>query len=153
MQPYELIAETVRPLGPKLSLSETVFPIADLIPLLERYAYEFQRNVGPKTWVIDIFLDLRVPYDSIFPVLEGMWFEEQAPFRGKAKAVVARDLVYVAQRWFHDSLRAAGEVFGGEVNKGSVVEALEIVAGSGDVGGEVKEDCRVLVRSVERLTR
>ena len=152
-QPYEAVAEGVRSLGSRLGLSENTFPIADLLPMLERYAFEYQRGVGPSTWVIDTFLDLRVPYGSIFPVLESMYYNDDMPFRGRNKRHVADDMLYVAQRWFQESSRGGErKLFGGEADVADMQETLKELMQNGLEAGK-QEECRDLIRRIDHLLR
>ena len=147
--PYEAIAEEVRRLGQRLSLSETHFPIPVLLPLLERYAFEFQRGVGPATWVVDVFLDLGVPAENLFAVLEEKLWSEEAPFIGRNRGIIANHVLYVAQRWFEETSRS-GIIFGSEEN---VEGVLEVLRSLGDRGLE-KEGviaCEELRITVDRL--
>ncbi|KAI9841963.1 MAG: hypothetical protein M1837_000283 [Sclerophora amabilis] len=127
VQPYEAVAEKVRTLGNRLNLSESTFPIPILLPMLERYAYENQRDVGPPQWVIETFLDVRVPFETLLPILEGMFYNDEAPFRGRNRRVIANDIVYVCQKWYADSLRSGGRLFGGESTAAAISQTLQVV--------------------------
>ncbi|KAL4865547.1 hypothetical protein BDV12DRAFT_148286 [Aspergillus spectabilis] len=130
-QPYEAIIDKVRSLGSRLRMSETVFPIPTLIPMLERYALEHQRNVGPPTWVIDTFFDLGVAHETIYSVLESMYYTDEAPFHGANRRIIARDLLYTIEHWFHDTVRLGGVVFGSDVIAERVVEMLVLLQQGG----------------------
>ncbi|MCJ1288076.1 hypothetical protein MMC26_007429 [Xylographa opegraphella] len=149
--PYEVVADTVRSLGTRLGLSESTFPIADLIPLLERYAFESQRGIGPTSWVVDTFLALQVPYEILFNVLEGMLYNDEAPFHGANKKIIAGDMLYVAQQWFAETART-GRVLGSEANAGAISSTLGTLMTNGLVGQQV-EDCRELRRNIEQSLR
>lgn len=131
LQPYEAVIDRVRTLGSRLRLSETTFPISELLPLLSRYAFENQRGVGPETWVIDLFMDLQVPFETLYTVLESMFYNAEAPFTGANIKYVANDMLYLLQRWFQDSMRAGGSgapIFGSEEAAQSVLELLPLLA-------------------------
>ncbi|KAL5340402.1 Non-repetitive/WGA-negative nucleoporin C-terminal-domain-containing protein [Aspergillus crustosus] len=130
-QPYEAVIDKVRSLGSRLRMSETIFPIPTLIPMLERYALEHQRNVGPPTWVIDTFFDLGVPHETIYSVLESMYYTDEAPFHGSNRRIIARDLLYTIEHWFHDTVRLGGVVFGSDVIAERVVEMLVLLQQGG----------------------
>ncbi|KAL4876668.1 Non-repetitive/WGA-negative nucleoporin C-terminal-domain-containing protein [Aspergillus karnatakaensis] len=130
-QPYEAVIDKVRSLGSRLRMSETVFPIPTLIPMLERYALEHQRNVGPPTWVIDTFFDLGVPHETIYSVLESMYYTDEAPFHGANRRIIARDLLYTIEHWFHDTVRLGGVVFGSDVIAERVLEMLVLLQQGG----------------------
>ena len=139
-------------LGSRVSLSELTFPIPDLVPLLERYAFEYQRGVGPDHWVMDTFLDLQVPFEALFNVLEGMVYNDEAPFHGPNRRVIARDMLYVAQRWYNQTARSS-QALGGTVNAETVVMALATLMGNGLLVGEEVEACRELRASIEMSMR
>ena len=114
IEPFEAIAEEVRSLGSKLRVSETTFPVQNLLPILEKYSFEQQRNVAPAHWVVDVFLTLEITYERLFEVLEMMFFSGDPPFVGSNRKYIASDMVYVAGKWFHDSTRAGTVIFGSE---------------------------------------
>lgn len=124
-QPYEAIIETIRSLAQRLNLSETMFPVSDLVPMLERYAVEFQNGVGPETWVMDTLIDVGVPFESIYPVLEVMFYNDEAPFQGKNRRYIANDIVYVVKLWLQDRRRGTGEVLGGAANAATISATLQ----------------------------
>ena len=138
----------MRSLGNRLALSEFTFPIADLVPLLERYAFESQHGVGVDTWVVDTFLDLQVPHETLFSVLEGMLYNDEAPFHGANRRVIAGDMLYVARRWYGETART-GRVLGSEANVAGVLAALGTLMANGLVGQQA-EDCRELRSMIEQ---
>ena len=153
IQPYEAIVEKLRELGSRLNLSETAFPIPDLVPMVEAYAYLNQRNVGSPTWVMDLFLDLRIPYESIFPVLEAMFYNDEAPFHGnQGRVVIGNDMVYIAQRWYQDSSRGTGRLFGSETNALAISQTLEMLERNG-LDAERVEACQVLRARIDQAFR
>lgn len=130
-QPYEAVVDKIRSLGSRLRMSETIFPIPTLLPMLERYALEHQRNVGPPTWVVDTFFDLGVAHETIYSVLESMYYTDEAPFHGANRKIIARDLLYTIEHWFHDTVRLGGIVFGSDIIAERVVEMLILIQQGG----------------------
>lgn len=151
---------------------------AILLPMLSRYAFEFQRNIGPATWVIDTFLDLSVPHESLLTVLEAMFYADEVPFRGRNRRYIARDIVHVIKLWFTQStgmlgigmnggadslgmslgMSGGGErMFGSEENAGAVVELLRAVTDEDPLAMGVerneREEWRVLRMRVEAALR
>lgn len=143
-QPYEGISAKIRSLGPRLNLSETTFPIADLVPMLKQYAFEYQNGVGPETWVTDALIDIGVPFESLFPILESMYYSEEAPFQGRNRRHIAVELVHVAQRWYESTIRGPGLELGGEENAAAVDQTLRTVLQSEGLDKEKAEVCMVL---------
>ncbi|KAH0608129.1 uncharacterized protein H6S33_002181 [Morchella sextelata] len=109
VQPFELVADTVRRLGARFSLSEYIFPPNDLVPLLEIYAYENQRDVGPPTWVVDTLSEAGIANETILRILDEMFWRDEVPFKGTARRRLVRDAVFVAEKWFAAAVRRGGE--------------------------------------------
>jgi nuclear pore complex protein Nup155 len=137
--PYEAVVTAIRALAHRLNLSESTFPPTILIPMLEKYAYEFQRDVGPRTWVADLFIDVGVPYETIVQVLEGMIYNDEMPFQGRNRSVIAREMLHVIRRWVGDCVRNNERLFGGEEVATSVASVLDMLTRNGLVGEEVNE--------------
>ncbi|KAL9099539.1 MAG: hypothetical protein Q9163_004978 [Psora crenata] len=151
-QPYEAVIEKVRSLGTRLNLSETMFPVSDLLPMLERYAFEFQNSVGPESWVIDTLIDIGVPYETIFAVLESMFYNDEAPFQGRNRRYIAADIVHVVRLWFQESSRGKVRVLGGEESAAAVSQCLLMLQQSG-LDARKGEECRELRFRIEQLLR
>lgn len=131
--PHEAVIEKVRSLGSRLRMSETVFPVRELVPLLERYSLEHQyhRQLNRTHWVIDLFLDLGVPHESLYGVLEAMFYTDEAPFHGSNRRIIAADLLYLLDAWFMESARPGGTVFGSDVMADRVSETLLLLQQGG----------------------
>ncbi|SLM38948.1 hypothetical protein LPUS_09355, partial [Lasallia pustulata] len=82
--PFEAISDGMRSLGSRLKVSETIFPVHTLLPILLRYSHDHQRNVAPAHWVVDIFLSLSILYERLFDVLEAMFYAQEPPFIASA---------------------------------------------------------------------
>ncbi|KAG8531679.1 uncharacterized protein KY384_003311 [Bacidia gigantensis] len=152
-KPYEVVIEKARSLGTRLNLSETMFPIPDLLPMLERYAYTQQRDQGPETWVVDTLVEIGVPHESLFPVLEGMFYNDEQPFHGRNRRVIANDIVYVVKLWFQETTRGKGKVLGGEQNMAAVSQTLLMLQQNGGLEGSRAEECAGLRVRIEHLLR
>jgi nuclear pore complex protein Nup155 len=152
IEPYEAVANIVRTLGKRLNLSESTFPVSSLILLLERYAFEFQRGVGSPHWVADLFLDLQVPNESIFFALETIFYANEAPFRGSNRKAIANDMLHVAQRWFHDTSRGKGTLFGSESNAAAMLTTLQTMMQNGLTQDKI-EECQALRLRIDYLMR
>ena len=126
--------------------------LADLLPMLERYAFEFQRNVGPAHWVIDVFLDLQVPYDVILSVLERMFYNDEAPFQGRNRKHIADDILYICRRWYEDTIRTVQQPFGGHETVAAVSQLLRLVTENG-IDPDKREECATLRQRLEQFLR
>lgn len=129
--PYEAVIEKIRSLAGRLRMSEVIFPVPILLPMLERYALEHQLGVGPETWVIDLFLDLQVTHDSLYTVLESLFYNDEVPFHGKNRRFIGKDLLYLIMRWCQDTSRIGGGVFGSDALAARVSEMLLLLQQSG----------------------
>ena len=140
-------------MGTRLHLSEATFPVSSLIPLIKRYQFEHQRGVGPSTWVVEIFIDLGVPYEDIFAVLETMLYNDEAPFMGNNRGYIAGDMLFVATKWFADTCRGAGKIFGSDEQATAVLESLQTVMTAGGLSREKVEDCQALRLRITQMVR
>ena len=121
--------------------------------MLERYSFDYQRGVGPTSWVVDTFLDVGVPYEVLFAVLEGMFYNDEAPFQGKNRKYIANDMLYVAERWFRESSRGnVGKVLAGESNAMAVLQTLQMLQVNGLDGKEL-EECQTLCMRIDQIFR
>jgi nuclear pore complex protein Nup155 len=153
-QPYEVVAEKIRSLGARLRLSESIFPVPILLPMLEKYAFEYQRGVGPVAWVIDIFLELQVGCEKIFDVLESMWYANETPFYGRNRAIISNHLIIVIEQWLHDTVKGGGLIFESEAGAVRVDQTLQMLLQTGASAGLDEmgiERCRLLRERIAQL--
>jgi nuclear pore complex protein Nup155 len=175
--PWETIAERVRSMGVRLQLSEVTFPIHVVLPLIAKYHVEqvlgesgmgtgiegggSGRNpqvVGPvPTWVVDIFISLGVPFETLVTVLEGLLYGNEAPWTGRShRGIIGSWMVYVVRKWFEESLTAGaagGVVFGGDENALAVLQTLRGVENSGVLSMDSADAARVLRARIEGTLR
>ena len=128
-----------------------MFPVADMVPILERYAVEFQNGVGPETWVMDTCIDVGLPFESLFSVLESMFYNDEVPFQGRNRRHIANELVYVVTLWSQESTRGAGKILGGEETAAGVSQALQAVQPTLDA--RRGEECQMLRMRIEHVLR
>jgi nuclear pore complex protein Nup155 len=153
-QPFELVAEKIRTLGGRLRVSESIFPIPLLLPMLEKYAIEYQRGVASSTWVIDLFLELQVGCEKLFDVLESMWYANEAPFYGKNRGILGNDLIYVIEQWLHETIKGGGIIFDSEAGAVRVDQMLQTLLQTGAEGGldEARtQRCRLLRERIAQV--
>ncbi|EEP77581.1 conserved hypothetical protein [Uncinocarpus reesii 1704] len=147
--PYEAVIEKVRTLANRLRMSEITFPVPILLPMLEKYVLERQLGVGPQTWVIDLFLDLQVAHETLYTILESMFYNDEVPFQGRNRVYIGNDLVYLISRWYQETVRIGGGVFGSHVLANRVSEMLLLIQQSGG-DREIIEVCRDLRMRIEQ---
>ena len=128
-----------------------MFPISDLVPLLERYAFEFQNGVGPEHWVLDTLIDIGVPFESLYAILEAMFYNDEAPFHGKNRRYIANEILYVVGLWSRDFARGAGEILGGESSAATISATL--LALQPMLGAQKSEECQMLRLRIEHMLR
>lgn len=151
--PFEAVAEKVRNLGGRLRMSEIVFPIPIILPLLERYSLEHQRGVAPATWIVDLFFDLGVAHESLYGVLESMFYIDEAPFHGANRKYIAKDLLYVVEQWFRDTVRLGGAVFGSDVVAERICETLLLLLQTSAIPPDMLQHAQDLRRKIEEILR
>ncbi|WEW59573.1 hypothetical protein PRK78_005047 [Emydomyces testavorans] len=150
--PYEAVIEKIRSLANRLRMSEVAFPVQILLPMLERYVLERQLGVGPQTWVIDLFLDLQVAHETLYTILESMFYNDEVPFQGRNRMYIGNDLIYLISRWYHDTVRIGGGVFGSDALASRISELLLLIQQSGG-DREAVEFCRDLRMRIEQSLR
>lgn len=153
-QPYEVIAEKIRTLGNRLRLTESIFAISLLLPMLERYAYVYQRDVGPSTWIIDLFLELQMGCEKLFDVLESMWYANEAPFQGRNRDSLGNDLIYVIEQWLHQTTKGGGIIFDSDAGAVRVDQMLQTLLQTGAQGGLDEagiQRCRLLRERIAQM--
>ena len=151
IQPYEAIIEKVRGLAQRLNLSETMFPVSVLIPMLKRYAFECQNGIGSETWVVDTLIDVGVPFESLYSVLEHMFLAAEQPFQGKNMRYIANDIVYVVRLWLLDRTRGFGELQVSEANAAAISMQLQNLQPTLDA--RRMEECRMVRMKIEAILR
>jgi nuclear pore complex protein Nup155 len=150
--PYESVIERIRSLAGRLRMSEVTFPVPVLLPIVERYFIErkSQHGANSSTWIIDLFLDLDVAHETLYTALESLFYNDEVPFHGPNRRYVGQDLVYLIQRWFHEtSSRIGGVVFGSVALAGRVSEVLLLLQQSG-FDEDTVDLCRDLRMRIEQ---
>ncbi len=150
-QPYEVMISTIRELAYKLNKSDFTFPPEMLIRKLEAYRIEKQRDVSPKTWVMDLFIDVDISYERIVQVLESMIHEPVPPFNSiRNQKVILSDALYAIGKWYQDCVRHNQPLFAGA--ELWIDELLMILMKNGLDGNEMDEARELRVR-VDRQQR
>lgn len=154
IRPFEAVALKVRSLGQRLHTAEATFPVPILLPMLLRYALEYQNNAAPPTWVLDIFLELDVRPQPLLLVVEQMYYTNEQPFVGRNRRVLASDLVYLVQAWLLESERHGDSVvFGSEESAAGVEEILTSLVRSQDLDADKREAVEILRGRIAQAMR
>lgn len=114
----------VRDMSQRLSGSESTFSPYNMIPLLERYAIENQYQVGPRTWLPDLFIEVGFPFETIVAVLRDMWQNTTPPFTGPRKNVLAGHMVYAMEMWYQECVRTNTTLYGSNENADAINDIL-----------------------------
>lgn len=150
--PYEAVIEKVRSLALRLRMSDVAFPVKTLLPMLERYRLEHQKNDGPPTWVVDLFLELQVEPEVLYTVLESLFYNDEVPFHGANRKFIGNDLAYLISRWFNETSRLGGAAFGSDVIAARVSEMLLLLQQS-RLDKDVVQACRDMRVKLEQSFR
>ena len=152
--PWETVGEKVRELGRRLNVSDATFPIQALLPMLERYLMEPRENPPPATWVLNLFLDLEIPHETLLPVMEQMYYGNEHPFVGSNRKVLAGQMVYLLASWLRES-ESRGErvAFGSEENTSLVLDSLSSLLRGGELDSAARRDAENFSAVVQRSMR
>ena len=120
--------------------------------ILKRYAFTHQRGRGPPNWVVDVFIDLQVPYENIFSTLEFLLYNQETPFVGQNRHYIADDMLYVAEKWYRETARGLNALFGGDANATAMLDTLSNLPNFG-LSAERREDCQALRMRIDALLR
>lgn len=101
---------------------------------------------------MDTLIDVAVPFESLFPVLEGMFYNDEAPFQGRNRRYIANEIIHVVKLWFQASSRGTGKILGGETNAAAVSETLLMLQQSG-LEENKADECRGLRARIESVLR
>lgn len=147
------IIECLRSLGPRLTLAEFIFPVNDLLPMLKRYAFEYQQGIGPETWVVDVMVEIGVPFETLYTVLESMLYGEEAPFYGGRRRLVANDLLHLIQLWYRATARGNGTELGGRESAAAVEVTMDFMQQNNSISPDRMEEFRVLLGKIRAVLR
>jgi len=154
--PWEQVAETIRFIGRRVRNSDTIFCVPVLLQLLLQYDATEGHPMSDiaradddrwfSTWVIDVFLELRVPCESILATLETLWYERAGVFRDRNRRYITKWIVYTIEKWWEESQSLSPIPFGSEENAVGVENLLRTLLEDWnlDAGGQWEERTRVL---------
>ena len=138
-----------------MNKSLTNLLLAIVLPILLQYLSQNQPEYLGKTWPVDLFLELQIPYETLLAVLESLFYRHLEPnWSGRRHELIARLIVYVARIWMQQTAKGGGVYFGSEENARSVSEILRAVladqralpAAEQDVAREIRERVDRIIR-------
>lgn len=151
-KPFEAVINMVRDMAHRLNLSESTFSPAVLIPMIEKYALECQRDVGPQTWVVDLFIHVNFPFETILNILQTMFYNDVAPFSGRNRRILGDHMLYTIQQWYQECVRTNARLFGGEGNAQEISQLLVMLSQNG-LGKEEVDKALDLRNNIDRAFR
>jgi nuclear pore complex protein Nup155 len=120
--------------------------------MLLRYSYEHQRGLGAPTWVMDLFIEIGFPFETLLSVLEAMFYNDETPFEGRNRRIIGNNMVHVIRMWYLHCSRNNQRIFGGDESATTILQTLTMLTQNGLTGAEL-EDAKVLMRKIERELR
>lgn len=136
----------------RLGASENTFNAHLIIPLVERYALEHQREPGADAWVPDLFLDVGFPPETCVTIIQQIWYSNLAPFTGAGARVLASHIVRLVDGWYEECLSRNERAFGSEENAREIGELMVQVAESLPMGLE-RQNAEEVRRKIMRSYR
>ncbi|RKF83939.1 Nucleoporin NUP170 [Golovinomyces cichoracearum] len=150
--PYEAVITMVREMARRLSVSESTFSPRILIPMLERYAQEFQFQIGPRTWLPELFIEVGFTHETIVGVLQDMWYQSVAPFTDKRRRILSEHILYVIEKWYEECMRSNLRLFGSEEIADGVLKLLNVLVSS-ELSAQDSDVCAEMNRRIIRAYR
>lgn len=136
----------------RIGRSESTFSPRILIPMLEKYALEFQFQIGPRIWLPELFIEVGFTYENILSILQDMWYQNIAPFTDRRRRILSEHILYIIEQWYEECMRANGRLFGSDDIAKSIVELLDAFASS-NLSASDMEMCEEIKRRIMRACR
>ncbi|KAI6248804.1 Nucleoporin [Erysiphe necator] len=150
--PYEAVITMIRDMARRIGRSESTFSPRILIPMLEKYALEFQFQTGPRMWLPELFIEVGITYETILSTLQDMWYQNIAPFTDRRRNILAEHILYVIEQWYEECMRANGRLFGSDEIATSILELLDALVTS-NLSAQDRDLCEELKRRIMRAYR
>lgn len=150
---YEAISDLIRRLGKKFGSSENVFPLEDLIPMLEMYNYERRDDGTPQGWVIESFLSAGISHGLIFSILDEMIDRRENPWKTKSALIfLIREVAYLINLWIKANTKAGyGRNERPLMKNDIVLNALEKYSTLASNNMKVKESITKLINDINKI--
>ncbi|RKF57606.1 Nucleoporin NUP170 [Erysiphe neolycopersici] len=150
--PYEAVVTMIRDMARRIGRSESTFSPRILIPMLEKYALEFQFQTGPRIWLPELFIEVGFTFEIIISILQDMWYQNIAPFTDRRRRILSEHILYIIEQWYEECMRANGRLFSSDDIADSVVELLDAFASS-NLSSPDMEMCEEMKRRIMRAYR
>lgn len=153
-QPYEGLITAVQDMSRRVNNSENTFNPAIVISQIENfYLSKDNMSISPRNWVVDLFISVNWPYETILGTIANLFYTNAAPMKERRqRSALAYQMFYVCQQWYEDCMRHNTRLFGGEDQAREVDETLKTCIESG-LDPNDQENAVELRRKIERYTR
>ena len=82
-----------------------------------------------------------------------MFYNDEQPFHGRNRRVIAGEIVYAVRLWFQETSRGKGKLLGGELNAEAVGQTLLLLQQNGGLEPQKAEECAQLRVRIEQSLR
>lgn len=154
--PWELVGQRVREIGRRLEGNDATFPLHDLVPLLEKFKHRALRSEPrpPASWVLDIFVELEVPFETLLPVFEQMYYSHEEPFdKAHRRVELASEMMDLLDRWYSDSERRGERIAYGSEESAIAVQEIVVTLLRGDLDQGARYIGQRLIAGIEKSLR
>lgn len=104
--PLESLCEKIKTLGRSFYPDENIFPLKYLISKLENMSFEKSVGDGKSPWVVNICLDIQIPYSRIFSAYQDLYDSKLPPWSSpKSLSFLIQNLAFIIEKWF-DHIRS-----------------------------------------------
>lgn len=151
-KPYEAVITLFKDMADRLNHSESTFNPTVLIPMIEKYACEFQHNASSRNWVPDLFIEVGFPFETIIATLQSVWYSNSPPFNvASRRKVLAEHIVYICDQWYEECVRTNTRLYGSDENAQEMSELLGLL--SNDLQSRDQDAVNQLRRKIQRSFR
>ncbi|TVY13810.1 Nucleoporin [Lachnellula arida] len=151
-KPYEAVITLFKDMADRLNHSESTFNPTVLIPMIEKYACEFQHNASSRNWVPDLFIEVGFPFETIIATLQSVWYSNSPPFNvASRRKVLAEHVVYICDQWYEECVRTNTRLYGSDENAQEMSELLGLL--SNDLQSRDQDAVNQLRRKIQRSFR
>ncbi|KTW30323.1 hypothetical protein T552_00796 [Pneumocystis carinii B80] len=150
---YETVSDLIRRLGKRFGSSENVFPLEDLIPMLEIYNFERRDDGAPQGWVIESFLSAGVSHGLIFSILDEIIDRRENPWNTKSALIfLIREALYLITLWIKANTKASyGRNEHSLIKSDTILGALEKYSALVSNNMKLKESITRLINEINKI--
>jgi nuclear pore complex protein Nup155 len=155
--PFEGVGNKMRQLGRRFASDEFVFPLEELLSMLERYHLQRQKGQAPRGWAIEVLLDAGAPHEALFGALEDLYLQPAWQSKQATTHLVGETLALLA-RWAEVASRSGSLRFSSSPAEYFPIQrASDALARSerllGNAQGAVASELRIEMQKLQRRIR